>query len=495
MSSPPRVVIVGAGLAGLAAARRLVQCGFSDVTVLEGGSSHAELRDLLDVPQFDPFDEAHIRARRVGGRVYTRKFGDQNAVVELGASFVHGASPANPIYQLANVSRILSGGRRRANEREASGLVYARAASPIPAAVSQKAAGIFRRVEREAAGLAAMPSDPTKNLEDFFMERLDAGRSFADQKLASQAECVFNCFKNAIALETGDELRLVSAQGYGCYEELPGGDLVAPGGFGKILTRLRNSIPDGRVKLGHHVVTIDWTEKNENVTVTCSNGETFEADHVIVTVSLGVLKNSPNLFEPRLPDRKLRSIANIGFGRVNKIFLEFDPPFWAPGEGRLRLGWTDEEYRTRTEKDWTRYVYAFEEATGDARVLVAWICGSGAEAIEGLPPEDVAVGCTQLLREFTGNPLLEPPRQVLRTKWVSSPRFRGSYSFVSTGSGREDVEALAEPLRGGRGPRLHFAGEATHPVYFSTMHGALLSGVREADAIRWEYVGAGSFGG
>lgn len=123
-------------------------------------------------------------------------------------------------------------------------------------------------------------------------------------------------------------------------------------GYNSILNLLYQKIPDDTIYLNNTVEKIDWSdfktevsnndEKNSNVApsckendlkikVSCSNGEIFEGNHVIVTVPLGVLKKHANsLFVPSLSENKVKAIQSVGFGAVNKIFLEFNDPFWEP---------------------------------------------------------------------------------------------------------------------------------------------------------------------
>lgn len=88
-------------------------------------------------------------------------------------------------------------------------------------------------------------------------------------------------------------------------------------------------------------------------------------------------------------------------------------------------------------------------------------------------------------RPSPGNPDIPKPRRILRSSWGSNPYIRGSYSFTRVGSSGADCEKLAMPLpyaNSTKAPPLQvlFAGEATHRKYYSTTHGALLSGQREA---------------
>ncbi len=70
-------------------------------------------------------------------------------------------------------------------------------------------------------------------------------------------------------------------------------------------------------------------QSNDKLELITKDGRHFDADYVIVTCSLGVLKDKvARLFEPELPLKKLKAIETIEMGVVNKIFLEFDHPWW-----------------------------------------------------------------------------------------------------------------------------------------------------------------------
>lgn len=94
------------------------------------------------------------------------------------------------------------------------------------------------------------------------------------------------------------------------------------------------------------------------VEVTCEDGSTFSADHIIITVSLGVLKNKhKTLFTPPLPEIKIKAIESMGFGTLGKIFLEFKKPFW-PTSVKHWTGYNflwarnDIESLRGTDKEW-----------------------------------------------------------------------------------------------------------------------------------------------
>lgn len=88
-----------------------------------------------------------------------------------------------------------------------------------------------------------------------------------------------------------------------------------------------------------------------------------------------------------------------------------------------------------------------------------------------------------LIRQFLGDPNIPAPTEILRSAWKTNELTRGSYSFLSQMSSPEDIACLGEPLYVEEAPVVLFAGEATHPHFFSTTHGARESGIREAERL------------
>jgi monoamine oxidase len=113
-----------------------------------------------------------------------------------------------------------------------------------------------------------------------------------------------------------------------------------------------------------------------------------------------------------------------------------------------------------------------------APILMAFTGGNFARSTEILSDEDVADGAMGVLRKMFGSSIPEPQDGV-RARWGRDPFAFGSYSHIPVGATPRDYDTLAEPV----GDRLYFAGEATNRRYPATVHGAFLSGVREANRI------------
>ena len=123
-------------------------------------------------------------------------------------------------------------------------------------------------------------------------------------------------------------------------EVIPGGDAILPGGMVSVIRALERRIVDsgaGEIQLEEVVSQVDWS--GETVTVTSSSGIT-EADHVIVTLPIGVLQSQHRqIFSPGLPEDKVSSLERTGAGRISKIFAEWDSPWWTDSQdGAKYLG-------------------------------------------------------------------------------------------------------------------------------------------------------------
>lgn len=101
------------------------------------------------------------------------------------------------------------------------------------------------------------------------------------------------------------------------------------------------------LQLRKEVSEIDYTNADNGVIkVRCTDGSVYDADHVIVTVSLGVLKaQHQTMFKPQLPPVKVNSIENLDFGVMDKVVMEFARPFWPENWGGFSLIWTDQGLR------------------------------------------------------------------------------------------------------------------------------------------------------
>lgn len=112
-------------------------------------------------------------------------------------------------------------------------------------------------------------------------------------------------------------------------------------------------------------------------------------------------------------------------------------------------------------------------------LLLGWVSGKEAEYMETLSNEEILTTCTKILRKFLNDPFVPEPQKCVCTSWKKQPYTKGSYTAIGVGASQSDVESLAQPLFRNvhdKKPVLLFAGEHTHSSFYSTAHGAYLSG-------------------
>lgn len=226
---------------------------------------------------------------------------------------------------------------------------------------------------------------------------------------------------------------------HGTFENVAGEDVKMPNGMRALIDQFYVQLPKGAIQFDTTVTGIFWDAdegdsaewKEYPVKITTDTGVTWRAKHAICTLPLGVLKRSHDkIFHPPLPPLKVDAIESIGFGKVEKVFIEFDRPFWAPGFGGVKLAWTAEDLAEKLlPRDWYKVICAFEEVFRQPNILAAWVSGPEVEAMLSLSDEQILADCTRLLRQFTANPAMPAPVRVIRTTWLSNPLFCGAYSY------------------------------------------------------------------
>ncbi|KAM4590787.1 peroxisomal N(1)-acetyl-spermine/spermidine oxidase-like [Odontesthes bonariensis] len=482
-----KVVIVGCGISGIAAAQRLVKAGFHHVRILEATS-------------------------RCGGRVKTGSFGDN--IVEIGANWIHGPSEENPVFRLARQYGLLEP-EALTPENQALDIgghppwvpnIFSSSGQKLKAEDVYPALEMFAELLDESSEFQNQKGEPCACVGDFIRTQVKqrAAEKWKDVDMATRSLrlCVIsNMLKVECCVNGTHSMNEVGLGAFGQYKTLPGLDCTFPGGYEGLIKNLMLELPDGLVSYNWPVRCIYWnnSEKRENpVMVECDGGERIAADHVIVTVPLGYLKrHHATLFHPPLPLHKLHSIQRLGFGTNNKIFVEFDVPWWDAQCEVIHLVWEDEDAMVDQvpdiQRSWIKKLFGFTVLRPTERyghVLCGWIAGHESEYMETLSEQEVTQAVTQLIRRFTGNPTLTP-RRILRSQWFHDPWTCGSYSHLGKGCSEQDLDNMMEPLppKGSQSQSMEvlFAGEATHPCYFSTVHGALLTGWREADRLISHY--------
>ncbi|MDY0909388.1 NAD(P)/FAD-dependent oxidoreductase [Microbacterium sp. CFBP9034] len=422
-------IVVGAGVAGLTAARLLADAG-RRVVVLEA-------RD------------------RVGGRVWTDRSGGR--VTDLGASWIHGiddspVAAAATAFGMPTVEFTVGGyqpdsrpiayygpdGRRLADAATRSFVDDIRAVdAALVHVVEQSEPDASYRDATEAA-LAA---------QDWDEDRAQRVREYLEHRSEEQ----YGAWIEDLAAHGLDD------------DWIDGDEVVFPDGY----DRLAESLADGLdIRLQHVVSHVRWSA--DGVAVTTGLG-TLTADSAVVTVPVGVLQSAEFVIEPPLPESVAGALSRLTMNAFEKIFLRFATKFWDDGVYAIR--------QQGPESRWWHSWYDLTALHGEP-TLLTFAAGPAAVETRDWDEDRVVESVLAQLRRLYGD-RAEQPTHVITTAWQHDPFARGSYAYMTVGSTTADHDELSTPIGG----VLHLAGEATWTDDPATVTAALCSGHRAASNI------------
>ncbi|XP_046688059.1 peroxisomal N(1)-acetyl-spermine/spermidine oxidase-like isoform X2 [Homalodisca vitripennis] len=458
------VVIVGAGMAGLGAANCLTNAGITDFIILEGQ------------------DQA-------GGRVCSIPIDNSGQrYAELGAQWIHGEG--NPVFELAAEEQLLSG----VTSDEGLGLYLKPDGEQISLAVVQEVAGVVGEILEDCCRFVNETNVP-ESVGVYLNQKFNQYMKACNDPPDVQKEKI-DLFDWHVRFQMIDNsctrLNCLSAKAWGQYQYTGGTDYNNfHHGYCSLVESLVGRLPQGALRTSCHVKFIDYSCELTPVKVVCEDGREYSASHVIVTSSLGYLKeNHRTLFHPSLPIDIGKAIDIMGFDTINKLFLVYDNAWWPEDFQGIQLIWNCEEKEDADHQSWVRCASGFDVVADMSAVLLGWVGGEGAVAMEALSDQEVSLDCTRVIRRFMSNPHIPLPERIFRSKWHSNKFVRGGYSHTTaecdkTGCG---PDTLAQPIYSqhssdAKQPVVLLAGEAVHTTHFSTTHGAFLSGVSQAQVI------------
>nr|GMC84481.1 polyamine oxidase 1 [Ipomoea batatas] len=417
------VIIVGAGISGIAAAKVLTENGVDDVVILEA-------------------------ADRIGGRIRKEEFGGVN--VELGAGWIAGVGgqQSNPIWDLATQSDLRT---CFSDYSYAPCNIYDQSGKKYPIAIAtdsyQKAvdSAIQELNSKEANHCITadetmhIPKTPLELAIDFILHDFEMAEVEPISTYVDYGEKEF-----LVADERGYEHLL--------YEMVE-----------TFLSTSEGKIVDGRLKL--NTVVREVRHSRNGVSVTTEDGQVFQGNYIILSASIGVLQSDLISFQPPLPRWKTEAIGNCDIIVYTKIFLKFPIKFWPCDPENEFFVYAHEQ------RGYYTFWQHMENAYPGSNILVVTLTNEESKRVEAQSDEDTLKEAMEVLRKIFGADIPDAIH-ILVPRWWNNPFQRGSYSNYPVYGNAQLAHDLKEPVG-----RIFFTGEHTSEKFNGYVHGGYLSGI------------------
>ncbi len=433
------VIIIGAGMSGVAAANRLEELNITNVLIVEGSS-------------------------QVGGRVTSTMFAGVR--VSLGATWIQGTDPnapmLHPLFQLvqscpsvqdmrgvytdySNVTVFNAEGGPNKRELRYDDLESAYDALELTECVSLRTA-------LNNSGWS--PITPADNWIEWFCNDYCTGESPDDASVIIEIDQTPTSF---VATE-------------GSYGE----DYFVTDdrGFQTIIECLANkTVVDGEARLLLNTVVNNVDLSNDNcVCVETDTNNQYCGKYAISTVSIGVLQaNDQPTFTPALPIWKQDVIEQFGMARYIHIMMEFNEVFWNDSQ---HIG-----YIANERGQYPLFINLHRIFPEGPRVLMAVLTGDQVTRVHAQSEEQTISELEQLLSIIYPDANTTVIDYII-PNWIDNPLVRGSYTYLPVDFKQKYFALLAAPVG-----NLYFSGEATSMEYNGYVHSAYFAGRASADSV------------
>ncbi|XP_030830284.1 lysine-specific histone demethylase 1B [Strongylocentrotus purpuratus] len=436
-----KIIVIGAGVAGLAAARHLTNMG-CDVTMLEA-------RD------------------RIGGRVWD----DQSlgSCVGKGAQIVNGCIN-NPIALMCE-----QGGFKLRKMHERCDLL-GEGGVVTDLHVDKRVEFHFNAM---LDAIAEWRKDKFSSSDSPLGKKImEMHQTFMDETnltFSAEEDRLLQFHISNLEYACGSNLAKVSSLHWDqneAFAQFAGDHCLLKEGYHTVFTELAKGLD---VRLQHQVTAVNHSA--DDITITLKDGQTLTAQKVLLTIPLALLQSEVISFTPPLPEDKLEAINSLGSGIIEKIGLQFPSRFWEKKvEETDYFGYIPTD---PADRGFFSIFYDMSNGNKESNVLMSIISGDAVQKLKEMTEKEVMEKCLSCLKKLFPKQTVPNPSKYFVTQWHKDEFAGMSYSFIASGASGETYDVLAECID----EKIFFAGEATNRSFPQTVTGAYLSGIREANKI------------
>lgn len=433
--SDQRILILGAGMSGMAAANTLHEAGYHNFQIIEASGT-------------------------VGGRIRATDLGGYP--VELGAMWIYGKG-TNPVYKMA-VDFNLTLTESFVDDwtvRDESGTN-----------VTNKADEAYHRFRKALQNFSRYASE-VKNTDSADLHVMAGIRHFGwlpQTTVDDVIEAYSLDFETGIHPSSLSGFNLVleeTFEDFGSHEMMAAIDTR---GFSHIVKELCNrllEVDNAKLVLNEKVEKIFHSDTN--VSVVTESGKVYSGDHVIVTFSLGVLQQRDVTFYPELPRSKQMAINKFGISAYSHIYVQYPYCFW-----------DNSMYILFASKHRGKFSFwqNLNAIMPGCNILQLSLFADDSRWAERSPEEEVVKEIQNVLQTMYPNISIPSPTECKISRWNFDSLTHGAFSYWPATFTNEEMAQLRSPIG-----RVYFAGEHLHPVHYGFAHGAYLTGVEAANII------------
>ncbi|KAK6928766.1 Amine oxidase [Dillenia turbinata] len=429
------VIIIGAGVSGISAAKVLAENGVEDLIILEASD-------------------------RIGGRIRKQDFGGVS--VELGAGWIAGVGgkQANPVWELANKTGLRTCFSDYSNARYN---IYDRSGKIFPSGV---AADSYKKAV-ESAIQRLRSEEANCNSADMAMNFDFDQISTPKTPIELAIDFILHDFEMA-------EVEPIST-----YTDFGEGEFLVADerGYEHLLYKMAETFlftSEGQIlenRLQLNKVVRELQHSRSGVAVTTEDGCIYEANYAILSVSIGVLQSDLISFEPPLPRWKTEAIDKCDVIVYTKIFLKFPHKFWPCGPGKEFFIYAHER------RGYYTFWQHMENVYPGSNILVVTLTNGESKRIEAQSDQETLKEAMEVLRNMFG-PDIPNAIDILVPRWWNNRFQRGSYSNYPIISNSQAFDSIRAPVG-----RVFFTGEHTSERFNGYVHGGYLSGIDTSQAL------------